>query len=453
MSVKPQGHHEVFISYSSKDKQWADAACAVLERQRIRCWVAPRDIIPGSEWGASIIAAIDACKIMVLIFSGHANASAQVRREVERAISKGLSVLPCRVENIAPSGAMEYALSNTHWLDAFTPPVEQQLEVLARSVKTLLTHSTARPQPIRAEEGQALWGQVRLSPKSLAVAASAMLLLAGIAVGLMLTRGKPAEPGPPTVTGRLENAPRRRPADPQPPTVPTPAEKAARRQAALAARYGDRLPVARPPATPPRARPEPKAIAAVNRPEPKVVAVVRWTRDDIPGQQASDWTYYENNRINDSNGNITWSLSKGVLKNIFSPQAYTVCWFAPDGNSLRGANVGGPTFSGQVIKGSFGDTTSQPITAIAHWKEDHSAFQGVHIYYAKGRINDPDGNIAWSLVNGGLKVVIPGAGPSGGDWICNARVAPDGKSWRGADNMRQSFTARVVSGSFQGATR
>jgi uncharacterized protein (TIGR03067 family) len=129
---------EVFISYSSTDKRWADATCAVLEKHRIRCWIAPRDITPGTEWGAAIIGGLDASKIMVLIFSTHANQSAQVRREVERAIGKGLIVLPFRIEDVSPAGAMEYALSNTHWLDAFTPPVERQLEFLATSVKTLL---------------------------------------------------------------------------------------------------------------------------------------------------------------------------------------------------------------------------------------------------------------------------------------------------------------------------
>jgi hypothetical protein len=427
------GRHEVFISYSSKDKQWADAACAVLEHHRIRCWIAPRDIVPGSEWGASIIAGIDACKIMVLIFSGHANASGQVRREVERAISKGLSVLPCRVENIAPSGAMEYALSNTHWLDAFTPPFERQLDVLARSVKALLTNSTATPEPVEAEEAPAPSQQLRLSPTWLAAAAAAMLLLAGIAVGFMLTRGKPADPEPPTVT--------------------SPLEKSSQRRAALAARDRDRGAVTNRPTLPPKARSEPKAIAAVTRPEPNVVAIVRWIRDDLPGQKEFETTYYENGRFNDPDGNITWSLSKGVLRGVFSPQLYSVCWFGPDGKSIRGVNSLGPTFSGQVIKGSFGDTTSQPIMAVDYWKDDHSAFQGVHIFYANGRVNDPDGNITWSLVSGRLKVVIPGAGPSGGDTVTNARVATDGKSWRGTNNWNKSFTARVVHGSFLGVSK
>jgi len=75
---------------------------------------------------------------MVLIFSANANESPQVRREVERAISKRLTVLPFRVEDVRPIGAMEYALSNTHWLDAFTPPVERQMAMLAESVRSLL---------------------------------------------------------------------------------------------------------------------------------------------------------------------------------------------------------------------------------------------------------------------------------------------------------------------------
>jgi hypothetical protein len=130
--------HEVLISYTKKDKKWADAACSVLEARGVRCWIAPRDIVPGTEWGAAIINGIDGCKVMVLIFSSSANASPQVRREVERAISKGLTVVPCRIENVTPAGAMEYALGNTHWLDVFTPPLERQMKRLAESVQALL---------------------------------------------------------------------------------------------------------------------------------------------------------------------------------------------------------------------------------------------------------------------------------------------------------------------------
>ena len=139
--------HDVFLSYSSKDKTWADSACAVLEQHRIRCWIAPRDMTPGDEWAAGIIKGLNASRIMVLIFSDHANASKQVRKEVERAISKDLPVLAFRIQNVAPKDAMEFNLSNIHWLDAFTPPVQAQLELLAASVKKLLGGDPEPPGP------------------------------------------------------------------------------------------------------------------------------------------------------------------------------------------------------------------------------------------------------------------------------------------------------------------
>jgi hypothetical protein len=440
MSVEPKSQHDVFISYSSKDKKWADAACAVLERHRIRCWIAPRDIIPGSEWGGSIIAGIDACKVMVLIFSGNANASAQVRREVERAISKGLSVLPCRVENIAPSGAMEYALSNTHWLDAFTPPVERHMEFLANSVKTLLRQPGATPEPIEPAEEPARSEGPRVDARTLAVAAAVLsLVVCSAAVGIMLTRGKPSNPEPPPITRPLDDT--------------------SKRQAAQSARDRAKATETSPPAAPTKARLEPEAIAALTRPEPKVVAVVRWLRDDIPGQKESEATYYENGRLSIAGIDATWSQSKGVVKQVV-PNAGVVggtylglFWSAADGKSLRGATNLGPTFSGHVIKGSFGDTTPQPMTAVVHWKNDQSARQFVSIYYANGKLDDPDGNATWTLVNGALKLTMPYPGAPGGSWVINARVTPDGTSWHGANQLKEPHTGQVVSGSFLGVTR
>lgn len=38
--------HNVFISYSSKDKTIADAVCAGLEMEKIRCWIAIDNCLP-----------------------------------------------------------------------------------------------------------------------------------------------------------------------------------------------------------------------------------------------------------------------------------------------------------------------------------------------------------------------------------------------------------------------
>jgi hypothetical protein len=142
---------DVFISYSANDKTIADAACAVLESEGIRCWIAPRDIQPGTEWSAAIVSAMDQCRGMVLIFSSNANSSRQVRREVERAFNKNIPVLPVRIENVPPTESLAYFMDSVHWLDALTPPLEKHLRTLAASIKRLLNsdpQSTTASQTI-----------------------------------------------------------------------------------------------------------------------------------------------------------------------------------------------------------------------------------------------------------------------------------------------------------------
>src|SRR5947209_5879057 len=90
---------DAFVSYSSKDKAVADAAVATLEARGVRCWIAPRDIVAGKEWSEAIIDGIEQARMLVLIFSAHANSSQQVIREVERAVHRGIPILPFRIED------------------------------------------------------------------------------------------------------------------------------------------------------------------------------------------------------------------------------------------------------------------------------------------------------------------------------------------------------------------
>lgn len=126
--------HDVFISYSFRDKHVADAVCNGLESNRIKCWIAPRDIMPGKEWGEEIVEAISRSKVMVLIFSSAANNSQQVLREVERAVGKNVIIVPFRIENVLPTKSMEYFLYSTHWLDAITPDLEKHIGELVETV-------------------------------------------------------------------------------------------------------------------------------------------------------------------------------------------------------------------------------------------------------------------------------------------------------------------------------
>jgi len=140
--------HDVFISHSSKDKVCADALCATSEKHNIRCWVAPRDILPGSDYGSAILEGIKASKVMILIFSSNSNESAHVKREVERAVNHGIIIVPFKIEDVALSSTMEYFVSGTHWLDAIEPPFENHLKSVTEHMCLLLS----KPIP--------LWEQV-----------------------------------------------------------------------------------------------------------------------------------------------------------------------------------------------------------------------------------------------------------------------------------------------------
>ena len=138
--------HDAFISYSTHDKAAADATCAALEGSGIRCWIAPRDIVPGAEWGEAIIDGINGCRVVILIFSANANESPQIRREIERAVNKGLPIIPLRIQDIAPTRSLEYFIGTVHWLDALTPPLESHLRRLVETVKALLQIDPAPPR-------------------------------------------------------------------------------------------------------------------------------------------------------------------------------------------------------------------------------------------------------------------------------------------------------------------
>jgi hypothetical protein len=136
---------DVFISYSSSDELAAESVCRVLERNKIRCWIAPRDIPAGEPWDNAIIDGIKATSIMVLIHSSNANGSDQIKRELHLAHSRKKVLIPLRIEAVHPDDELEYILATVQWLNAIEKPLEDQLEPLIKRVNTILEASRQQP--------------------------------------------------------------------------------------------------------------------------------------------------------------------------------------------------------------------------------------------------------------------------------------------------------------------
>jgi hypothetical protein len=194
--------HDVFVSHSVKDKAVADAIVARLEADSVTCWIAPRDVIPGADWGESIIDAIESSRIMILIFSRSADASSQIKREVERAVNKGVYIIPFRVDDIPPTKSLEYFISTSQWMDAFSPPLERHLDNLAKTVTVVLKRPAlpAVNVPAQAERPSTPKPPIRPSwRKSLLIAITIAALVIVGGMGWYLVQKKKGAPERPAL--------------------------------------------------------------------------------------------------------------------------------------------------------------------------------------------------------------------------------------------------------------
>jgi TIR domain/inactive STAND len=141
---------EVFISYKLRDEATADVVCAALEEAGVLCWLAPRNVPLVADYKVVIPEAISAARVLLLIFSAAANNSRHVLAEVQMAFNKSIPIVPFRIEDFRPTGGMEYLLSHSQWLDAFSPTPAQPQHI-RRLVTDICRHLDRLPKPSRLE--------------------------------------------------------------------------------------------------------------------------------------------------------------------------------------------------------------------------------------------------------------------------------------------------------------
>ncbi len=181
--------HDVFISYSSKNKNVADAIVSDFEQNGIRCWYAPRDIRPGEEWVTAITRALEASKALVLIYTDESNNSRQVMNEIAVAFNAGITIVPFKLSNEQMSSELEYYLTRVHWLDAVSKPLKKNIVALREYIDVIIrTLNGAAPAAVKsadeiaAEELDAAAKHKKKVIKTLAWTISVIAILAIIGI-------------------------------------------------------------------------------------------------------------------------------------------------------------------------------------------------------------------------------------------------------------------------------
>jgi adenylate cyclase len=184
-STEPGARHgtpPVFVSYASQDAAVVNHVVEALERQGLKCWVAPRDVIAGEFYGDAIVRAIDAAHVLVLLLSKSAAASPHILREVERASSKFHPVISLRIDRAPLPAGLEYFLNTSQWLDASDGELDRAFPKLGDAVRNSLTGTVASSTPSTSADARtSLKPALRFRTRHRAIAAAAAVIVVALA--------------------------------------------------------------------------------------------------------------------------------------------------------------------------------------------------------------------------------------------------------------------------------
>jgi TolB-like protein len=170
----------VFISYASHDAAIAQKVCSELEAAGFRCWIAPRDVVPGTLYADGIVGAIDESRVLVLILSKDAVASAHVGKELERATSKRHPIIALKLDTAPLTRAFEYFLNESQWINVGAGSEDSAIEKLIAAVGQHLSSGAA---------SSATSGFQASAVHRNAAVARRMWVIAAVVVAVVLTGG------------------------------------------------------------------------------------------------------------------------------------------------------------------------------------------------------------------------------------------------------------------------
>jgi TolB-like protein len=196
---KPSGAHApVFVSYASQDAAVANALVVNLEQHGIKCWIAPRDVTPGSQYADEIVRAINDTKVLVLVLSENALVSPHVGRELERAASKQRRIIVLRTDAAPLTRSFEYFLSESQWIDVAALGVPAALTKLTQSVGQRLAPSSWVSPGLGTDVMDPADRKRKPSYLTIkrVVAAAVILIVAALVVGVMVRYWPSKQRGP-----------------------------------------------------------------------------------------------------------------------------------------------------------------------------------------------------------------------------------------------------------------
>ena len=133
----------VFISYSTRDRDIAENICNFLESNNVKCWMAPRDVKPGTNYSEEILKNIEEANLLMFISSNDAYQSIYIKNELKTASNNNIPIIAFKIDGFLPNDEWMYILSNARWIDGYpdyTHHYKELMEALREEFNSLGLH-------------------------------------------------------------------------------------------------------------------------------------------------------------------------------------------------------------------------------------------------------------------------------------------------------------------------
>jgi hypothetical protein len=183
----------VFVSYSRHDSDFVARLVAVLEANRHDVWLDATDLRGSDEWRQSIVDAIRAADVVVLVISPRSMASTDVEREITVAAEEQRRILPVVLEHADLTGSIRYELAGVQHISFEGQPFDDAASKLLEAIQAPSATTSRSPTETTSP------GSLPVRLRSLGGRAASLGALAAAVLGLLILRlalGSGDGPGP-----------------------------------------------------------------------------------------------------------------------------------------------------------------------------------------------------------------------------------------------------------------
>jgi hypothetical protein len=133
---------DIFISFSSKDRDFVESVCKELKKSGLEYWVSFENELFGISYAEAIINAIKECKVFLVFISKNSSISTHVINEINSAVMRDKLILPVKIDDLELSGIMEYYLASNHWIEHVNDKFDETCDKIIRRLMSIFKPSS-----------------------------------------------------------------------------------------------------------------------------------------------------------------------------------------------------------------------------------------------------------------------------------------------------------------------